>query len=118
MLEFLKRINASREKSFSNPDSPFCLLKSDCIVTIGNLCFQAPKNQDLVAEFDGICILLDHCNIDDNFPFIKESSLFAIRNLTQGNLKNQEMIAKLKPIDFTESSKALMNDINLNQCGR
>ena len=56
-------------------------------------------------------ILLDHCNIQDEYPFVKECSIFAIRNLTDGHMKNQEIISKLEPIGLTESSQSLLKEI-------
>jgi ataxin-10 len=99
-------------KSYSSPDSPFALLKSDCIKILGNLSYSCRKNQDIVANLDGLGIILDHCNIQDDYPFIKECSIFAIRNLTQGHAENQDMISKLEPIKLTESSQSLLRDIN------
>lgn len=108
----LKRTKASpKVKTYSNPNSPFVLLKSDCIKILGNLTYSCRKNQDIVANLDGLGIILDHCNIQDEYPFIKECSIFAIRNLTQGHEENQNLISKLEPIKLTESTRSLLREI-------
>lgn len=112
----MKRIKVAPDsKTYSDPNGQFSLIKSDSIKVIGNLSYCCTKNQDLVADSDGLGVILDHCSIQDDYPFMKESSIFALRNLTEGHLRNQEMIAKLEPIRLTESSQSLLKDIARNQ---
>ncbi|KAM7317461.1 hypothetical protein ACRRTK_023763 [Alexandromys fortis] len=44
--------------------------KSHLIRLIGNLCYKNKENQDKVNELDGIPLILDSSNIDDNNPCI------------------------------------------------
>ncbi|KAL6047803.1 hypothetical protein STEG23_034625, partial [Scotinomys teguina] len=46
--------------------------KSHLIRLIGNLCYKNKDNQDKVNELDGIPLILDSSNIDDNNPCILE----------------------------------------------
>ena len=109
----MKRTRAPpKVKTYSDPTSPFALIKSDCIKIIGNLSYSCRENQDLVANLEGIGVILDHCNIQDDYPFIKECSIFAIRNLTQGHTENQAVISKLEPLKLTESSHSLLREIS------
>ncbi|XP_043825335.1 ataxin-10 isoform X2 [Dromiciops gliroides] len=77
----------------SNPAMGF---KSHLVRLIGNLCYKNTKNQDKVYELDGIPLILDNCSMDDNNPFLNQWAVYAIRNLTEQNKRNQELIAKME----------------------
>ncbi|XP_044533720.1 ataxin-10 [Gracilinanus agilis] len=77
----------------SNPVAGF---KSHLIRLIGNLCYKDRNNQDKVYQLDGIPLILDSCSIDDNNPFLNQWAVYAIRNLTEQNKRNQELIAKME----------------------
>uniref|UniRef100_A0A672H4S1 Ataxin 10 n=1 Tax=Salarias fasciatus TaxID=181472 RepID=A0A672H4S1_SALFA len=49
-----------------------------------------------VRELEGIPLILDNCNIDSNNPFISQWAIFAIRNLLENNVQNQELVASLE----------------------
>ncbi|KAM4678026.1 ataxin-10 [Discoglossus pictus] len=70
--------------------------KAHLIRMIGNLCYKNKENQDKTYDLDGIPLILDNCSIDDNNPFLNQWAVYAIRNLTEQNEKNQELIAKLE----------------------
>ncbi|KAJ7398715.1 Ataxin-10 [Pitangus sulphuratus] len=78
--------------------------KSHLIRLIGNLCYKNKENQDKVFELDGIPLILDNCSIDDNNPFVNQWAVFAIRNLTEQNERNQELIAGLEEQGLAEGS--------------
>ncbi|XP_032545223.1 ataxin-10 isoform X2 [Chiroxiphia lanceolata] len=78
--------------------------KSHLIRLIGNLCYKNKENQDKVYELDGIPLILDNCSIDDNNPFVNQWAVFAIRNLTEQNERNQELIAGLEEQGLAEGS--------------
>lgn len=71
--------------------------RSGIIRTIGNLCFRQSAHQDVVREQGYLVLFLNHCNIDDANPLIREWSLVALRNLCEGNEANQQYINALKP---------------------
>ncbi|XP_020833081.1 ataxin-10 isoform X2 [Phascolarctos cinereus] len=77
----------------SNPAVGF---KSQLVRLIGNLCYKNGKNQDKVYELDGIPLILDNCSMDDNNPFLSQWAVYAIRNLTEHNKRNQGLIAKME----------------------
>ena len=56
-----------------------------------------------MSNLGGIAIILNHCTIQDEHPFLRECALFALKNLTDGNLCNQEKISLLQPISFADS---------------
>ncbi|XP_044512874.1 ataxin-10-like [Gracilinanus agilis] len=81
------------EGDISNPVAGF---KSHLIRLIGNLCYKDKNNQDKVYQLDGIPLILDSCCMDDNNPFLNQWAVYAIRNLTEQNKRNQELIAKME----------------------
>ncbi|XP_074083389.1 ataxin-10 isoform X2 [Macrotis lagotis] len=85
----------------SNPAVGF---KSHLIRLIGNLCYKNTKNQDKVYDLDGIPLILDNCSLDDNNPFLNQWAVYAIRNLTEHNKRNQELIAKLEDHGLADTS--------------
>ncbi|KAE8613127.1 hypothetical protein XENTR_v10007582 [Xenopus tropicalis] len=78
--------------------------KAHLIRLIGNLCYQNKENQEKVYQLDGIALILDNCSIDDNNPFLNQWAVFAIRNLTENNDKNQELIASMERQGLADSS--------------
>lgn len=71
--------------------------RSGIIRAIGNLSFRHSAHQDVVREQGYLALFLNHCNIDDANPLIREWSLVALRNLCEGNEANQQYINALKP---------------------
>ncbi|XP_078468454.1 ataxin-10 isoform X1 [Lampetra fluviatilis] len=71
-------------------------VKRDLVRLVGNLCFAHRSNQDQVRDLEGIPLILESTNIDDNNPFIAQWAVLAVRNLTQGNVENQEAIRRLE----------------------
>ncbi|XP_061214637.1 ataxin-10 isoform X4 [Neopsephotus bourkii] len=78
--------------------------KSHLIRLIGNLCYKNKENQDKVYELDGIPLILDNCSIDDNNPFLNPWAVYAIRNLTEQNERNQELIAQMEEKGLADNS--------------
>jgi len=58
-------------------------------------CFEAQEIVRLKVK-NGIPLLLNHCNIDSHNEYMREWAIFAIRNITQNNSKNQDIISKLE----------------------
>nr|XP_019948049.1 PREDICTED: ataxin-10 [Paralichthys olivaceus] len=97
---------AQNFSSFSGDgdSSPVIGFKAHLIRLIGNLCHSNTNNQNKVRELEGIPLILDNCNIDSNNPFISQWAIFAIRNLLEKNLQNQELVAELErcgPADYS-----------------
>ena len=45
---------------------------------------------------DGLLLILESSKFDARNPLIKEASIFALRNLLEGNLENQRCIGELR----------------------
>ncbi|XP_074681727.1 ataxin-10 isoform X1 [Strix aluco] len=89
------------QEEISHPAVGF---KSHLIRLIGNLCYKNKKNQDKVYELDGIPLILDNCSIDDNNPFVNQWAVYAIRNLTEQNERNQDLIAQMEEKGLADNS--------------
>ncbi|XP_025940826.1 ataxin-10 isoform X4 [Apteryx rowi] len=115
------------QEEISHPAVGF---KSHLIRLIGNLCYKNKENQDkrnpllipvkicsfsprngflygsliLVCQLDGIPLILDNCSIDDNNPFVNQWAVYAIRNLTEQNERNQELIAQVEERGLADNS--------------
>ncbi|KAL0962796.1 hypothetical protein UPYG_G00345580 [Umbra pygmaea] len=76
--------------------SPAVSFKAHLIRLIGNLCHRNKANQTKVRELDGLPLIMDNCSIDSNNPFISQWAIFAIRNILENNLENQELVAALE----------------------
>lgn len=70
--------------------------KCDLIRLIASLVHLNSSNQDLVREMDGLLLILESSKFDARNPLIKEASIFALRNLLEGNLENQRCIGELR----------------------
>lgn len=71
--------------------------RSGMIRVLGNMCYRHSEHQDLVRDEGYLPLFLNHCNIDDANPLIREWSLVALRNLCEGNEANQAYITTLRP---------------------
>uniref|UniRef100_A0A8C8RCZ4 Ataxin-10 n=1 Tax=Pelusios castaneus TaxID=367368 RepID=A0A8C8RCZ4_9SAUR len=78
--------------------------KSHLIRLIGNLCYKSKENQDKVYLLDGIPLILDNCGIDDNNPFVNQWAVYAVRNLTEQNERNQDIIAQMAHQGLADNS--------------
>ncbi|KAM4797701.1 ataxin-10-like isoform X1 [Urocitellus parryii] len=78
--------------------------KSHLIRLIGNLCYKNKDNQHKVNELDGIPLILDSCNIDDSNPFLMQWVVYTVRNLTEDNSQNQDLIAKMEEQGLADTS--------------
>ncbi|GJQ66423.1 hypothetical protein Trydic_g4436 [Trypoxylus dichotomus] len=92
---------------FQHPSYGF---KALVIRLLANLCWKHRENQNLMRELDCIPLLLDCCNIDARNPFIIQWVVFAVRNLCENNLQNQEIIAAM-------NKQGVVSSDTLNQMG-
>ncbi|XP_068702256.1 ataxin-10-like isoform X2 [Montipora foliosa] len=77
----------------------------DLVRVIGNMCYRHRPNQDTVRELDGISLLLDHCNVDDQNPYICQWAIFAIRNILENNKANQDIVASIDRLGLADTSR-------------
>lgn len=70
--------------------------KCDLIRLIASLVYRHKINQDQVREMNGVTLVLESSQFDARNPGIKEVSIFAVRNLLEGNLANQQIVKDLE----------------------
>lgn len=97
-----------RLDSVSHADSKYSYgLRGDLLRVISNVCFNRRCNQDAVRNSgNGLFVVLNQCNVDENSPYLREWSILAIRNLCENNLENQQAIANLR-IEGTVNSSVI-----------
>ncbi|XP_050428755.1 ataxin-10 [Adelges cooleyi] len=72
--------------------------KSDVIQLIANICYNHEEHQNLMRTHNIIPILLECCSFDAKNPLMREWSLFALRNILDGNLDNQTFLANIDSV--------------------
>lgn len=82
--------------STANSPSECDHFRRDVIRLLGNLCWKHKRNQDIVRDLNGIPAVLNSFNVDGKSPFIRQWAVFALRNLCEDNLCNQELVAGLQ----------------------
>ncbi|KAJ3346312.1 Ataxin-10 [Kappamyces sp. JEL0680] len=87
-------VNLKNTPPAGTTDHPLFMLKSDLIKTISNLSFHYAEYKELFQA--AIPLVLANCSVDDMNPYIRETSLFCIRNLVTGSSANQELVASME----------------------
>ncbi|KAJ4460353.1 putative ataxin-10 [Paratrimastix pyriformis] len=70
---------------------------------LANAIFRCPAAQDQIRERGAIPLVLNLVNIDESNPFVRESALWAVRNLTEGHETNQAFIRGLEKQGLAET---------------
>ena len=65
---------------------------------VANLCSASRRMQDMVRELGGILVILNCCTSDVSHPMLREWALVAVRHICDGNILNQEFIARLEQV--------------------
>ncbi|KAG8388717.1 hypothetical protein BUALT_Bualt02G0154400 [Buddleja alternifolia] len=84
---------------------PYRGFRRDVVAIIGNCGYHRKHVQDEIREEGGILLLLQHCVTDEDNPFLREWGIWSMRNILEGNSKNQELVANLelqKSVDIPE----------------
>ncbi|KAI9104504.1 spinocerebellar ataxia type 10 protein domain-containing protein [Phlyctochytrium arcticum] len=89
-------------------------VKTEAVKVLSNLAYEAVEVQDEIRRIGGMPIILSLCQIDDYNPFIKEQAIFCIRNLCDGNLANQELVASLQPMGISPESASVLKQNGLS----
>ncbi|ORX82061.1 hypothetical protein BCR32DRAFT_267896 [Anaeromyces robustus] len=116
--ELQPRLRKLEDKA--NENSTWFMFKSDIITVISGLAYNCKHIQDEIRELGGLPLVLANCNIDNNNPYIKERSVFAIRNLCQNNPENQKIIDSLeaKGVDKSTNLDEMGIDAEIDENGK
>ena len=94
-------------------------VKRNVLMLLANILPVHRELQDFMREIEGLALILDHCNIDDMNPYMKEWSIFCLRNLCRDNKENQRYIDQLKmqaPVQSLQS-EGIQLDISADKDG-
>ncbi|KAJ1426814.1 Reverse transcriptase zinc-binding domain [Sesbania bispinosa] len=91
-------------KQFENQDGASCSSKPcpykgfrrDIVALIGNCVYRRKHAQDEIRHRNGILLLLQQCVTDEDNPFLREWSIWSVRNMLEGNEENQKVVAELE----------------------
>ena len=77
------------------------MLKVRLLKILANLAYESRPCQDDLALLGLLPLLLSLTKIEDENPFMREWSVFALRNMLDNNPENQEFVQKVQPIQRT-----------------
>ncbi|KAI9291976.1 hypothetical protein K502DRAFT_105856 [Neoconidiobolus thromboides FSU 785] len=96
--QYISKFNSVKNNTQAPEDYQcFKFIKSKLIALINMIVFHNKEAQDRVRELKALPLILNQCNIDDNNPYIREHSIFAIKNLVYNNIENSMWLDQLKP---------------------
>ncbi|RLN91620.1 hypothetical protein BBJ28_00010785 [Nothophytophthora sp. Chile5] len=104
----------SAESPAEQPSTEPFGYRSGLIRVVGNLSFRHSAHQDLVRDEGYLPLFLNHCNIDETNPLIREWSLVALRNLCEGNEANQSYISALRPQGMDSASSVALEKAQMH----
>jgi hypothetical protein len=87
--------------------------KMEMVTILGNIMTDSRKIQDFVRKEGGLPLLAKEAKIQDDYPFMKERAIFAIRNACKGNLENQAWFNQLKAQSTQVAENEFLKDMNL-----
>ncbi|CAM6092059.1 unnamed protein product [Calypogeia fissa] len=76
--------------------NPYLGYRRDIVAVIANISHRNTLVQDRVREKGSLLVVLQQCVVDKENPFLREWGLWAMRNLLEGNERNQQEIAQLE----------------------
>ncbi|KAG8798846.1 hypothetical protein FRC17_007303 [Serendipita sp. 399] len=90
-------LSKTRPPTETDP-TEFPYLKRDLIRLLGTLAYQNRTVQDRIRQRGGIQMVMNHCMIDERNPYLREHAIFALRNLLEHNIENQDVVREMKPL--------------------
>jgi hypothetical protein len=98
----------------SEDDHMFYGYKSNLIRILGNICHSHRENQDLIRQHGGIPLILNHCAVDYENPYLREWSVLCLRNVCEDNLEIQELILKYQAMQVDSNSQDLLGNLGMS----
>ncbi|KAI8899567.1 spinocerebellar ataxia type 10 protein domain-containing protein [Globomyces pollinis-pini] len=91
-----EQITIKDSKSMDIKNHPLYMMKIYVIKIISNLTSNEKSFQNTFRISGAIGLVMSNCIIDDLNPYIREASLFCLRNLLNANIENQDLIRSLE----------------------
>lgn len=76
--------------------NPYLGYRRDIVAVIANISHRNSLVQDRIREKGSLLLVLQQCVVDKDNPFLREWGLWAMRNLLEGNERNQQEISQLE----------------------
>jgi hypothetical protein len=71
-------------------------IKRFIVILLSNLAWRNKKVKNTIRDAGGLQLILNHCKIDDDNPYIREHAILCVRNLLEESKENQELIRQLE----------------------
>jgi hypothetical protein len=71
-------------------------LRASALRALGNCCHRHRGWQDAVHDAGGLSAALGHTALNETLPVLREWALLAVRNLCEGNERNQSFVERLR----------------------
>lgn len=89
----------------------FSYLKRDLVRLVGVLCHGDKAFQDRIRLCGGIPIIMNMCVVDERNPYLREHAILALRNLLDGNMKNQDEVNSIQPSGYWDEAGVLREKV-------
>lgn len=88
-------------------------MKKFCVLLLSNLCWKNNDVKDLVRLRGGLAAVLNQCMVDDDNPYIREYAILCIRNLLEGNARNQSVVGGMEK-KVKETEEGGLDEVDLS----
>lgn len=92
---------------------PWAGYRVDLIAILGNACFNRERVCEDIASLGGVPIVLNHTRGQDDEPYLREWSLWTVRNITNGSEEARKKIIELQPQAVEQSDELLARGLGV-----
>ena len=92
---------------------PWAGYRVDLIAILGNACFNRERVCEDIALLGGVPIVLNHTRGQDDEPYLREWSLWTVRNMTNGSDEARKKIIELQPQAVEQSDELLARGLGV-----
>ena len=92
---------------------PWAGYRVDLIAILGNACFNRERVCEDIASLGGVPIVLNHTRGQDDEPYLREWSLWTVRNMTNGSEEARKKIIELQPQAVEQSDELLARGLGV-----
>ena len=92
---------------------PWAGYRVDLIAILGNACFNQERVCEDIASLGGVPIVLNHTRGQDDEPYLRELSLWTVRNITNGSEEARKKIIELQPQAVEQSDELLARGLGV-----
>jgi len=100
---------------------PWAGYRVDLIAILGNACFNRQSVCEDIVALGGVPIVLNHTRGHDDEPYLREWTLWTVRNMTNGSDEVRKKIMELQPQAVEQSDELLARGLGVelnNESGK